>query len=76
MTEEEREAGHRQFLEEWTEEEQEAALRVSQFIDFADYGRRDMPDGTIITDAYYSDMLVPVALKSFVEFLQSVTAGQ
>lgn len=31
------------------------------------HARMDMPDDTIITHAYYSDMLVHVALKSFVE---------
>ena len=31
--------------------------------------------GAMIADAYYSDMLVPVALRSFVDFLQAMTAG-
>ena len=73
-TEEEREARRQQLLNQATEEEQKVLLEGAWLI-IADFGKKDMPEGTIITDAYYSDMLVPVALRSFVDFLQAMTAG-
>ena len=75
MTEEEREARLQQMLDQSTEEEREVFAQSRGFMSFTDFGKRDMPDGTIITDAYYSDMLVPVALKTFVEFLAGMNAG-
>ena len=75
LTEEEQEARGQQLLDQSTEEEREVLLQLKKLMNFADFGKRDMPEGTIITDAYYSDMLVPVALKTFVEFLAGMNAG-
>ena len=75
LTEEEQEARRQQFLDQATEEEREAYAKARGFMSFTGFGKQDMPEGTIITDAYYSDMLVPVALRSFVDFLQTMTAG-
>ena len=72
---EEREARRQQLLDQSTEEEREVLLQLKKLMNFADFGKQDMPEGTIITDAYYSDMLVPVALKTFVEFLAGMNAG-
>lgn len=72
---EEREARGQQLLDQSTEEEREVLLQLKKLMNFADFGKQDMPEGTIITDAYYSDMLVPVALKTFVEFLAGMNAG-
>ena len=74
-SEEEREARGQQLLDQSTEEEREVLLQLKKLMNFADFGKQDMPEGTIITDAYYSDMLVPVALKTFVEFLAGMNAG-
>jgi ABC-type amino acid transport substrate-binding protein len=45
-----------------TEEEIELLKEVDETIDFLSYGTADMPEGTIITDAYFSDIFVPVEL--------------
>ena len=74
-SEEEREARGQQLLDQSTEEEREVLLQLKKLMNFADFGKQDMPEGTIITDAYYSDMLVPVALKTFVDFLAGMNAG-
>jgi len=46
-----------------SEEEAEVFRRLEEIADFTAYGMADMPEGTIITDPYYSDMIVPVELK-------------
>ena len=50
-----------------TEEEREIVIQANAVFDFAGYGAIDMPEGTIITDAYYSDYFTPVLLKSAVD---------
>jgi len=35
---------------------------VDERINFKAYGAGDMPEGTIVTDPYFSDVLVPVEL--------------
>ena len=75
LTEEEREARRQQIIDQSTEEEREVLLQLKKLMIFNDFGKQDMPEGTIITDAYYSDMLVPVALKTFVDFLAGMNAG-
>ena len=46
-----------------SEEEAEVFRRLEEIADFTTYGMADMPEGTIITEPYYSDMIVPVELK-------------
>ena len=76
MTEEEKKNLMQEVGNQLTEEQRDIVEQGRQLVDFADFGRADMPEGTVITDAYFSDMLVPVALKSFVEFLQSMSAAK
>ncbi|MBE5969811.1 MAG: transporter substrate-binding domain-containing protein [Lachnospiraceae bacterium] len=37
--------------------------RISSLIDFNNYGKLDMPEGTIVTDSYFSDRIVSVTTK-------------
>lgn len=75
MTQEELEAYVLENKAQWTEDQAADVDRASTFFNLADFGKLDMPEGTIITDPYYADMLVPVALKTFVEFLAGMNAG-
>ena len=45
------------------EEELEAFNKVREMIDFEEYSKADMPEGTITTVPYYSDMIVPILKK-------------
>jgi len=45
-----------------TEEEIALMDEVDERINFKAYGAGDMPEGTIVTDSYFSDVLVPVEL--------------
>lgn len=76
MTESERESYLQDFMQTFTEEERAAAENGRKLISFSDYGKWDMPEGTIITEPYFSDMLVPVAKKSFVEMVTAAQAGK
>ena len=67
MPEDEKESYMHNFLDVCTEEERTAVENGRKLIRFSDYGKWDMPDETIITEPYFSDMLVPVAKKTFVE---------
>ena len=40
-----------------SEEERETMKKVSELISFAEYGRADMPEGTIVTAPYYDALL-------------------
>lgn len=75
MTQEEQEAYVLENKAQWTENEAAVIDQASTYLNLADFGKRDMPEGTIVTDSYYADMLVPVALRSFVEFLAGMNAG-
>ena len=45
-----------------TEEESQLMDEIRDSIDFKAYGKADMPEGTIVTEPYFSDVLVPVIL--------------
>ena len=45
-------------------EERETMDKVSELISFADYARADMPEGTIITAPYFSDVIVSVTTQA------------
>ena len=62
MTEEEREAVKAKGEADLTEEEIKLMNEIQEVIDFSAYGAADMPDGTIVTEPYFSDILVPVIL--------------
>ncbi len=62
MTEEEREAVKAKGEADLTEEEIKLMNEIQEVIDFSAYGAADMPEGTIVTAPYFSDVLVPVML--------------
>ncbi len=45
-----------------TEEEVALMNEIQEIIDFPSYGATDMPEGTITTEPYFSDVIVPVML--------------
>ena len=55
------------FREKLTDEELETLRQVDELFDFKTYGKMDMPEGTIITTPYYSDLIVPVTTKARLE---------
>lgn len=62
------EAANRAELESMMDaEEIELMDRLSQMTNFAEYGKSDMPEGTIITNPYYSDIIVPIMTREFAE---------
>ncbi len=62
MTEAEREAEKAKGEADLTEEEIALMNEIQEIIDFPSYGATDMPEGTITTEPYFSDVLVPVKL--------------
>lgn len=62
MTEAELEAVKAGVQASMTEEEIALMDEVNERIDFKSYGAADMPEGTIVTEPYFSDVLVPVML--------------
>ncbi|MBQ7487659.1 MAG: hypothetical protein IJT77_09230, partial [Clostridia bacterium] len=60
----ERDANKKELSASFTQEEIEMIEKTTAFFDYATYGSLDMPAGTIITDAYDSDIIVPVISKS------------
>ena len=61
---EEREAYINEKIAKMSEDELKAFNEIRELINFDDYGTADMPEGTICTVPYYSDILVPVKKKS------------
>ena len=53
-----------------SEEEAAALERIMGLIDLAGIGKYDLPDGTIITDSYYADTIVPVVSKNLVNAIR------
>ncbi len=64
LSEEERAKLQEARSQEQSEEERETIKQVRELISFADYGRADMPDGTIITEPYFSDIIVSVTTQA------------
>ena len=60
------EAEHQTYLSKMyatmTVEEIALINEMNELIDFKSYGATDMPEGTIVTEPYFSDVLVPVML--------------
>ena len=72
MTQEEKDAFISDPRSQFTDEEKEVVDQISRIIDFSGYGLKDMPEGTIITDAYFSDYFAPVVHRD--SFAPSVAA--
>lgn len=53
-----------EVLKDMSEEELETLKKVDELIDIADYGHADMPEGTIVTKPYFSDVIVTVTTQS------------
>ena len=75
MTRQEKDANIPEFMDGLTEEEREIVTQANTVFDFAGYGAIDMPEGTIITDAYYSDYITPVMLKTAVDANKAIFAA-
>ena len=67
MTQQEKDANILEVDNSFTEEERDVFNQARAIFDFVGYGAIDMPEGTIITDAYYSDYITPVMLKTAVD---------
>ncbi len=63
MTQQEKDANKNELVTVFTEEEIETIEKARAIFDYAEYGAIDMPEGTIITDAYFSDYITPVISK-------------
>ena len=63
-SEEERGKGWEERVQEMSQEELETMNKVNELVDFADYGRADMPEGTIITAPYFHDIIVTVTTQA------------
>lgn len=62
MTEEEKQTYMAKVEAELTEEEARLLRASKESADILSYGTADMPESTIITDSYFSDVCVPVEL--------------
>jgi ABC-type amino acid transport substrate-binding protein len=67
MSEEERKQLREDSMAKLTDEERETMEKMNELFDFGAYGSADMPEGTIITKRYYSDVSVSVTTKSLDE---------
>ena len=61
-TEAEREATTAEIIAGMSDDELALALKLKEHFDPLLYSIGDMPEGTIVTDPYFSDVLVPVEL--------------
>ena len=52
-----------QAKSEMNDRELRALERIDSLIDFKDFGKLDMPEGTIITSSYFTDRIVQVTTK-------------
>ena len=53
-----------EHIKDMPEEEIETIEKVRALLDLSDYGRADMPEGTIITEPYFSDVIVPITTQA------------
>ena len=63
MSEAERSASREELKKGLSEEEIQLLERMEEIADFSAYGAADMPEGTIATVPYFSDVIVPVELR-------------
>ena len=73
VAEESEEEERNSFLEneKLTDEERETMRQVRELFDFRAYGKADMPEGTIITTPYYSDLIVPVTTQATLDSIRA-----
>ena len=64
LSEEEMEANLKERMSKMSEDELKAYNEIRELIDFDNYGTADMPEGTICTVPYYSDVVVTVVKKN------------
>ena len=50
-------------MQSMTEEELACMSYIDSILDFANYGKLDIPDRTITTQSYYSDLITNVLTK-------------
>jgi hypothetical protein len=62
LTEEESQAKKKEMQAGMTEEEIKLMDEIEKHIEFSEYGTVDMPASTIVTEPYFSDVLVMVTL--------------
>ncbi|WP_026658840.1 transporter substrate-binding domain-containing protein [Butyrivibrio sp. AC2005] len=63
LSDEERASRLEKLESKMSDEEVEAFNKIKETIDFENYNKIDMPEGTICTVPYYSDIIVPVMKK-------------
>ena len=54
-------------IAELSDEEIKAMEHINEIIDYADFGQADMPEGTIITAPYFSEIIVTVTTRARAE---------
>ncbi len=64
LSDEERAKRREARIQDLSEDELEVVEKVKQLISFSDYGRADMPEGTIVTAPYFSDTIVIVTTQA------------
>ena len=62
MTEEEKNAFRQEYFGQMTEEELTLVRELYRHMNEYAYATADMPEGTITTEPYFSDVFVPVEL--------------
>ena len=70
LTSEELAATIDEYKAKMSEEEAATLERIMGLIDLANIGKYDLPDGTIITDSYYADTIVPVVSMNLVNAIK------
>lgn len=75
MTDEEFAAYKEETEKDFTPEEKEAMAKLDEILPREREYTRDMPDGTIITEPYYSDIPVGVMTKAFYDYYVEMIAS-
>lgn len=70
-TEEEKEAEIAEQAKFLTEDQAAVMESIDAIVDFGAYGNVDMPEGTIITEPYCTDWIVPVVTKASLEAMSA-----
>ena len=66
-SEEERARKREEDSKNLSADEIETMKTVEALVDLIDYGRADMPEGTVITAPYFSDIIVPVTTRAWLD---------
>ena len=72
MTQQEKEAFLLELMDSFTEEERDIFAQAYAVFDSVGIGAMDKPEGTIITDSYYSDYTNPVITKDTLDAYNSI----